>query len=344
MNKGEQLSRLSEELLNELESSSTTLEQAILKTIRLARLSGDSEAHKWLRLELNGYDKDHLPADITYAEACVIGRKSDRPYTWRDPKSNEIKNYIITESVPELEAGIETNMLAIQNITMPTHVTPNQNVWQNESYSTVLNNVTTKQNNLKEAIKRNRNHLAKIRASVYNYVFEIYSKYHFEVVLDSIFTQVKEEVDAKLQALVPDALSQFSSAFNRLRDGDGEDLSQAVATCRNVLDSLADAIYPPQKGKDIELSDGSKVKIGKDSYKNRIIAVLDKNSSKSSDALLTKARAEELTKRLHHVHNILSKGAKNKITKGDAQRYVIETYLLIGEIMAYIDSKPTKEA
>lgn len=339
MNKTEQLAKLSEELLTEFESGTTSLEQIILKATKLARLQGDNNALKWLRLELNGYSKDALPVDIAYDEACLLAYRSSRQYKWTNPVSKETKDYITIESVPALEAEIEASQLALQNITMPTHVTPNQNIYQNESYTTVLKNVVAEQTKIRESIKRNKNHLAKVRSGVYAYVFDIYSKYTFEAVLDTIFNQIKTEVDAKLQELVPDALSQFTSAFNRLRDGDGEDLSQAVSTCRNVLDSFADAVYPPKSGAEVTLSDGEKVKIGKDSYKNRIIAFIDNNSPKTSDTLLTKARAEELAKRLYHVHRVLSKGAKTKITKAEAQRYVVETYLLIGELISYLPKK-----
>lgn len=342
MNKTEQLAKLSEELLADFESATVSLEQIILRATKIARLQGDNETLKWLRLELNGYSKDSLPADITFGEACVLAHRSSRQYKWTSPVTKETKDYITYESVPALEAEIETSQIALQNITMPTHVTPNQNVFQNESYSTVLKNVVAEQTKVKESIKRNRNHLAKIRSGIYAYVFGVYSKYTFEAVLDTIFNQIKEEVDAKLQILVPDALSQFTSAFNRLRDGEGEDFSQAVSTCRNVLDSFADAVYPPKSGAEVTLSDGEKVKIGKDSYKNRIIAFIDDNSPKTSDTLLTKARAEELTKRLFHIHRVLSKGAKSKITKAEAQRYVVETYLLIGELISYLPKDKDK--
>jgi hypothetical protein len=342
MNKTEQLAKLSEEILSNFESGVVSLEQIILRSTKLARLSGDNDALKWLRLELNGYSKDSLPVDIKYDEACKLAYRSNRPYLSTDPKTGDAKNYIIIESVPGLEAEIEASQVSLQSITLPTHVTPNQNSFQNESYTQVLNNVRKVQNSIIESIKRNRNHLAKIKSGVYNYVFGVYSQYTFEVVVDSIFNQIKQEVDTKLKELVPDALAQFTSAFNRLRDGEGEDFSQAVSTCRNILDSFADAVYPPQSKGEATMSSGEKLKIGKDSYKNRLIAFIDSNISKSSDALLTKARAEELVNRLHHVHRVLSKGAKTRITKAEAQRYVIETYLLIGELISYIPKDSEK--
>lgn len=338
MNKTEELAKLSEELLSDFESSTTNLEQIILKATKLARLSGDSNAHKWLRLELNGYSQDSLPTDITYAEAWKLGERSSRHYQWKSPAASAPSTYLTIASVPALEAEIESSLLALQNITMPTHVTPNQNVYQNESYSTVLSNVRKAQNGVQESIKRNKNHLAKVRSGVYTFVFDIYSKYKFEVVMESIFNDIKTEVDQKLIELVPDALSQFTSVFNRLRDGDGEDLSQAVSSCRNILDNFADAVYPPKKGQ-VTLSDGEVIKVGKDSYKNRLIAFIDENSTNSSDDLFNRARANELAKRLYHVHHVLSKGAKTRITKAQAERYVVETYLLIGELISYLPSK-----
>lgn len=343
MNKAEQLSKLSEELLSDLEGGMGSLEQSVLRATKLARLHGDSDAHKWLRLEINGYDPLTLPADITRDEALRLATRSNRTFKWTSPATKETTNRWITDSVASIESEISACEASLQHVTMPTHVTPSNNAFQNESYTTVLNNVTTKQSNIRETIKRNKSYLAKIRSGIYNYVFTIYSTYTFENVADTIFSQIKSEVDDKLQILVPDALSQLTAAFNRLRDGDGEDLSQALSTCRNILNAFANAVYPARKGT-VKLSDDTKLSVGENSYKNRIIAFIDEKTVSKSDAKLTIARAHDLAGRLTQVHRVLSKGAKNTISKGEAQRYVIETYMLLGTLLEYIPEEKSLEA
>lgn len=345
MNKAELLAKLTDELMSDIETGVVGLEKIILRASKIARLDGDTTAHKWLRLELSGYNEEVRPQDISADEGEKLAHRSNRYRKQKDDEGKDKWMYYF-ESVSAIESNIESSKAELQAITTPTHVTPVTQGYMHENFSTVLQKVRQHQSEVKKYIKDQQNLLSNIRSGVYDYAYEMYSRYTFEAVADTIFTQLKAEVDARLQLIAPGTLQQFTSAYNRLRDGDGEDLSQALSTCRNILKAFADYVQPATEEKEYITSDGKTLKITNEQYKNRIIKFLDTNSANSTKDKLNKARAIDLTGRLVHLQSLLSKGAKNKIMKGEAQKYVIETYLLLADLIEYIpkiEVAPTKK-
>jgi hypothetical protein len=107
--------------------------------------------------------------------------------------------------------------------------------------------------------------------------FGLDNELHYSNVSQSILERRRLEVDGKLKDLCPKALEQFVAAYDRLRSGNEEDWSQALLSCRRILKSFADAVFPP-RDEPQERSDGKKHNLTNDKYINRLHAFVSANA------------------------------------------------------------------
>ena len=108
-----------------------------------------------------------------------------------------------------------------------------------------------------------------------------------------------------------------------------EAVSQALSTCRRVIDNFADAIYPPSGGTD-KLS-GTEVKVGSEQVKNRLRIYVEKNAT-------SKSRKEKIFKIISFLYDRLGAGVHDDVDVGEAKAIVLQTYLLMGEILSLDES------
>ena len=154
--------------------------------------------------------------------------------------------------------------------------------------------------------------------------------------LPDIFEQNRRYVDMKLGVIVPKALEQFKTAQQRLSEENPEAGSQALLTCRRILESVADKLYPACEEPVIG-SDGKERKLTRDKYINRLWQfVADRiKGSTTGDLLLT--QIDDLGHRIDRVYHLASKGVHGDVSKDEVTLCVMQTYLLIGEILRLTD-------
>ena len=114
--------------------------------------------------------------------------------------------------------------------------------------------------------------LSSRRAFFYRYVLDKHYELRFSGVADDIFSRIRHRVDTHIGSIIPDSIKKFSSVYENLQSGNPEDWSNAVHSCRRILQDLADAVCPAQDDI-VNVVKGIKVtiKLGADNYINRII-------------------------------------------------------------------------
>jgi len=71
--------------------------------------------------------------------------------------------------------------------------------------------------------------------------------------------------------------------YDNLRSENPEDWSNAVHSCRRILQSFADYFYPPNPDGKSEIEKGEKrIKVGADNYINRLILFIESESQSES--------------------------------------------------------------
>ena len=150
--------------------------------------------------------------------------------------------------------------------------------------------------------------------------------------LSDIFEQYRRDVDMKLGTIAPKALKQFEAADRCLSEESPEVGSQALLSCRRILKSVADKLYPACE-EPVMGSDGKERKLTEDKYIARLWQfVADrKKGSAAGDLLLT--QINDLGHRIDHVYNLASKGVHGNVNKSEVNQCVIQTYLVIGDIL-----------
>ncbi|MFA9466062.1 MAG: hypothetical protein ACERKN_17420 [Velocimicrobium sp.] len=319
---------LTEDILRNIELSEIALSKVILKGLRLCRLLGDLDGVLLFSFEASGYPEndDGKMTNAAWRISKIAGR---RYYKSEENESGEVKKkeYAYLILVNQLENHIETGKLRIQAAQDPTaysgEITPLAiSYTKNGKERQVIANDISQQTKW----------IGKISGSLYNYVLDIYSKLRYGNIMEDIFTECRLEVNSKLIELCPEAIKKFNSVYDNIDSRNSEDWANAIHSCRRILNDFADSIYPPSEVP-IMLEGGKTIKVGKDQYINRMIQYISNKSKSNTYASIVGSDLKSIGERIDAVNNAVCKGTHSNLTKNEASRYLIHTYLLISDIL-----------
>ena len=323
---------LSEEILRNIELSELPLANIALKTSRLARLLNDFAYQKIMEYEASGYPSTPtgVPPEI-YKLAVLAGRE----YQTKDVKSGEIRNYIYTTLIEELEQEVKSLEVALTAARDPdisvSSANPNQMIW---------NPIGNKfeRDTIRTSAARAQRQLSSRRSFIYSYVLRRHYELKFSGIADDIFSRIRIKVDSAIGQHVPDAIQKLSAIYENLKSENPEDWSNAVHSCRRLLQDLADAIYPPREDIVKEINGSKKtIKLGPDNYINRLIAFIEEHSTSDRFNEIVGSHLRFIGERLDSVFKATQKGSHAKIvTRDEADRYVVYTYLITGDILSLL--------
>ncbi|NWF17027.1 hypothetical protein HX785_25335 [Pseudomonas reactans] len=307
---------LSERLLEDIEMGTSTLTSIALKASRLARLIGNIDIHEIMLCEVHGYpERDKQKTTEGWRLAGIAKR------TYKATVDGVEKTYGEFETIEELEYEIEAlkaRMPVLAGI-----------------------NLTHSNNRLKTKIRD----LGKRRAYIHNFVANVYFELKFSAVASDVFERTRVKVDRRVGELIPQAVKKFTAVYDNLLSKNDEDWSNAVHSCRRILQDAADVLYPARENKII--ASGKKtieVKLGVENYINRLVAYVEENSDSTRFEAIVGSHIKYLGERLDSIFQAAQKGSHNVITSQDeADRYVIYTYLIIGDILE-LKHEMTEEA
>ena len=166
-----------------------------------------------------------------------------------------------------------------------------------------------------------------IKNRIYRETTNILIDLKFGGIIETIFEDTKKLVDSKLVIICPNTIEKFTSAYERLRETNPESWAQAVTTCRRILKDFADNIYPPKD----DLVDGRKV--GENEYINRLWAFASENIKSDTNKELIQSEVEYTGRRINSLYDLTCKGTHADISREEAERAIIRTYLLIGDLI-----------
>ncbi len=322
---------LSEEILRNIELNEQPLANVALKTGRLARLVNDLDIQKIMGFEAGGYPSSPggVPWDV-YQLAVKAGRETQK----KDTKG-EISSSIYLSPIAELEqmasaAEIEFEAARDPNVSVSS-ANPNQFV--SGGNSNFLERQGIRQRTA-QAVRR----LAQRRAFIHEYVLRKNGELKYSGIADDIFSRLRERVDGSIGEHVPDAIQQFVAVYDNLASGNKEDWSNAVHSCRRILQNLADVVFPAQDDiqKDVGGGRTSTVKLGPDNYINRIVTFVEGKSESGRFRAIVGSHLKFIGERLDSVFEAAQKGSHATVDKEEADRYVVYTYLVVGDVLSLL--------
>lgn len=300
--RSEHILQLARELLDDIELSRTGPENLILKASRLARWVGSEEIRYWLKLEMTGYNNSNA---ISIKYMGLTGRWTDRE-----------KNLGYWGPLAQQEASIVAERAKLASMRTPD---------SSSDYAAVaIGNVTAAMTASANLISRLSGIKTRVLGLLHSFVSEIYYEKEFDSLSESVFERYKRDVDSLISEYCGEVLEKIPSVMDRLADGDQESISQALATCRRIIEAFADSIYPPTD-QTVEIG-GNTLKLDASKHQNRINAFIHGKTQSQS-------RKQRLRQNLSNLFDRVSSGVHNEVTAEEARALFLNTYLFLGEVL-----------
>jgi hypothetical protein len=315
VSKSEHIMSLARDLMDDVELGRLPIEKLLLKASRLARLTDSEEVKQWLGFELHGYG-GHTA--VCHKYMGLTGRWTNK---------EERKGY--WHSLSGVEAVVDTAHKIISTIRVPdisisiSSANPSQRVstlQPSQIIANVLGKITIAQNNITQLspIK------GKVLGLLHRFVESVYYERLFSGMAESVFERYKANVDTLLVGRCTEILAKFPAVYDRLAEGTPEAVSQALSTCRRILDEFADVVYPASDTP-APLKDGT-MAVGQQQTSNRIEAYV--NSRIYSDS-----RRKKIVQALKNLYSRTNAGVHADVSHDEAQSLMLNVYLVLGEIV-----------
>ena len=253
-------------------------------------------------------------------ELWQIGELANRKFQQMRP-DGEWAELLYIESIQRLEAAGEAAKIRL---------TAAYDVPENNAFS--IGN-TFERAGAEQRIEEAADRLAARRALVHQYASRHYYELKFSGVASDVFSRLRERVDSSIGSTVPAAVQKFIAVHDYLRSENPEDWANAVHSCRRILESLADAIFPPRADR---IKSSLVIKLGKTEYKNRLMCYVEDRSVSPRFTELVGSHLSYLGERLDAVFDVSNKGTHADVSRAEADRYVLYTYMIVGDILGLV--------
>ena len=307
----EHVLELSRELLDDIELGRLNADKLLLKCSRLARLAGSEEIRKWLQFEMQGFSSND-PVALLYMSRT--GRWTNR---------TENKGY--WGPLAQQEASIEAQKAQLAASKLDS-ISGDLTVLSLRNLSAIQSSITSNISTLSGIRSR-------VLGLLHTFVTGVYYEREFANLVESTFEKYKKNVDALISQHAGDVLSKIPAVISRLQEGEEEAISQALTTCRRILEAFADAIYPAS-GETVELG-GNTLKLDASKHQNRLNAYIASRTESTS-------RRVKLRQNLSNLFDRVSSGVHKDVTSEEAFALFLNVYLFLGEVL-HLGKQPLAE-
>ena len=337
----EHILSLVREALAELDKPSASLGTTVRKASRVARLRHDHFNLWWLELELVSFDNTSarqrvlhdIMAHMTKEQYELCRARQTAEYCQErrlSPDENE-EQKACTFGVEEIETQIQHYERIYAGAKPPDGMYPSDAAAFHDSSSRIRNQASAEIANLKFV-------LARIRERVAHYLSTAEAQLVYGQTNADVFEQNRQFVDTMLADICPEALNIFKSAVERVADGSSESRAHALTSCRRVLKSVADRLYPPVDTP-VRGPDGKERDLSDEKFISRLWQFIADRCGKSRSGQLLLSTIQDLGGRIDSIYNLSNKGVHAQVSPFEMNQCVIQTYLLIGDLLRVADEK-----
>ncbi|MDD6210983.1 MAG: hypothetical protein PUB21_10300 [Bacteroidales bacterium] len=285
--------------IDDIELSRLDAQSILLKSTRLTRYVDNEEIRKWLRFEMQGYSsKDEVSL-----------RYMSKTRRWTDKEKGE--GYWVP--LAQIVAMKESSDIKLKGLSIP-----------NTDIPVIASNASSNMNITANNIAKYEGIKSTILSLIHDFATSVYYERVFDGLAESIFDSYKKEVDLLIAENTGDVLEKIPYVINSLSNEEPESISQALNTCRRIIDAFADNIFPATDDT-IEV-DGNSVSLKKDKVKNRLTTYVSQNCDSTS-------RVKKIRDNLSNLYDRVSSGVHNDIDCEEAKSLFFNTYLILGEIL-----------
>lgn len=321
--------RVLEEGLKELESSNGSVTVGVQKLSRAAKLLDKEEIYAWAQLSL-GNKKYTEPVEKFFKKVTVEAKKLEDDNRTININADDDKFTNELAKINELH-------IPLKEVNESFNLKTNSEAGGFES----VDFIEKKLNILIKDKKGNdgyyykiplQSHLAYIKKYAFEFSCRLHDEIKFAGTIPSSFDLLKNAVDDRLLDLEPEIAEQLMLTFKSVSSGNKEEWSQALTTCRRLLESLADKLYPPTD----EKINGRTFNQGQ--YINRLWRFMDISIESKSNREMAKAHVDYLGSWLSSEYALACKGVHAEVTQMEATKAVFHIYLMLADLLDYLDA------
>lgn len=342
MNSLDRARQLVDQAIEEFDDRGATVTKALRRCTRIATLRNDYRNLIWLQMEGLNVDSQQAESKQNAVELQAHFENDE----WIRVAEPEVEAFLSRRSigkgcfdprsVHELEdvlTMLETNM---ENMVIPAGLAPIDLYHRSDDVSKAKMTLTQTAMPVRELLGR-------IQQRLHVFLLETERQLEYGQINADIFERTRRSVDEELAKVAPDALAGFNAAYKRVRDGDAESLSHALTSCRRVLKAVADAVYPATK-KTITGADGRERFLTDDKYMNRLLQAVAERLGKHGQGEVLNSVLGDLGKRLTVLNSLASKGVHDAVTADEVDTCVVQTYLLVGDVLRVVGGRSALQA
>jgi hypothetical protein len=299
--KTEHILKLATEIMDDIELSRNEAQSILLKTTRLARYVDDSETRAFLKFEMQGYSNNELGRKYM----TLTGR-------WTDIEKDLGYWYPLSQ----VEAKIEVENTKLAQLRIP-----------DTSADTARIIVRDIRSNISETavrIAKLGGVKSRIISLLHDFVTNVYYERTFDNLAEGIFESYKKDIDLLIAENSGDVIEQIPSVVARLSESDSESISQALTTCRRIIDSFANHIFPPSE--ETFNIGGNELSLKENNVLNRINVFIHQNCESTT-------RRKKLKQNLSNLYSRVSSGVHSDVDYKEAKNLFLNAYLILGEIL-----------
>lgn len=305
MDRQKEALQLAEDLLADIELKQLTAAEITLKASRLARLVGDDNLQQFTTLELQGYPTD--------GSADRWASSADR---W-EGTTKDGKRQLYFVPITRITALLDGQTAAIEAFR------------GGGNYSGEWASIAGREHDQKIAsVSLTMAAMAAIcgavTTTIYGLVVGIYHELLFSHLQATLFAEAQTAVDGRLASASGSALEKIERVSERLRAGDAESISHALTTCRRLIDSCADHVFPAQA--EDYVVDGQPLKVGASHVLNRLQA-------HCASLRLPKGRRDRMRRTFSSLYDRCSAGTHGDVEEHEARYVFLQTYVALGELL-----------
>lgn len=314
----EEAINLAVEILDDIEEGGD-VEKNLRKYNKLTKYIDNKEENRWANNELLGYQNDY---EVPEYRRFKVKKSSlpiiDDPRIHIKASCDTLKR--IVKYGESRTYGHIPNSLVTSSVRLP-----NSNLYQ------FLGN--TKNNETTIGSDAHLELLNTIRNRIYIKTTDVLFELKFEKIESDIFNETRIFVNQELNPICPKALQKLTETYESLIHSDSPlEIQQIAFACRTVLEDFADSVYPPKEEKVIGFDD--KAHPVKDNHHiNRITQYVYENTESDSTKDFMKSNLEYLYNFIRNIYEQTNIGTHDEREKEHANRCVIYTYLVLGDVI-----------
>lgn len=327
---------LSDEILADVELSRIPLTNVALKCSRVARLLNDLDHQTIFRYEASGYPSE---AGGVPREVWRLAELAGRQYSQKT-KDGE-STYAYCESIEQLEGELSLAKRRLEVARDPDVAISSSNASQ---YVHTPPGNKSERDAIQNKASASSRRLAQRRSYIHQYISRVHYELRFSQVASDVFSRLRQQSDRMIGEIVPDAVQKFAAVYENLVSENPEDWCNAVHSCRRILQALADALFPPS---DLPRTSGEgrsqrDIRLGTDNYINRLVCFAEDLTASQTAINVIGSQLMFLGDRLDALFAAAQKGSHGSVTRRDADRFVVYTYLLTGDLLSLREQKEAR--